>query len=240
MIDPAWMATLVRTDVRTDGHNELTSKAPHKLGIEEPCIFATDGYAALLCAQDHPCDVPQSGGLSTLRMFWEREPSGSATTVQVIKAWAASWVAPPKTTCATCNGTALILCPDCHGTGEIDRTTVECGDCGKTHECICDCENCDKKTHLAECQDCEKGVTSGPPLSKRMIRIKRNAITATVDAALIQKWTAGLPDGEIRVFVPSAYDAIEIYGDGWRLFIMPARDNDLFEEQRLTLELAVP
>ena len=219
LIDPTWMAALVREEKYRGP--EVTRRGPWKTDLDgAPLTFATDGFAALVVEADLGAEVCEEPVVKTIREFALRDPRGGGTTVEAIKAWAATYVPPPPTPCTRCGATGTIECMGCGGTGKVERRSVACDDCGEVHQCIADCYACDEDLHQQDCPDCVGGVVKPPPMERRAVRVQ----TACVDAALVQKFAAGLPEGAVRVHVAGPTDAnaaVELYGDGWRLFVMP-------------------
>lgn len=205
-IDTAWMATL---SVGESGRG-VTSRAPWKAEHGgKPVLYATDGWAALFVEMDGEFDrEPSKAGQELVDRMMYRAPRGGHATMAAIRAWATPGA---PTSCTRCRGAGTWACGACRGTGRVVHTR-SCDDCDHEHECEEYCDHCDRTTHMVNCPSCDGGL-----VHKKAIRVGDVAL----DPVRMSKFTAGLPGGDVRVHASEVGDAVEFYGDGWRLFVMP-------------------
>ncbi len=191
---------------RRDSENPLVMGGPSAVADAidgRRCAWVTDGHI-LVMARCADADLPDGSGLwSSVRQYGEREARGTEMPLAKLRAFAGMVVWPV---------TAKMTCFICDGTGQLEDAKR-------------------KSVRFVECDACAGDGKVWPDVSRRAFVVKVG--TAHLDRDLLARALACVvaDDAEVvRVHAVKPLEAVELYGDGWRAFVMPMRwDGDVVD-----------
>lgn len=175
------------------------------------CGAVTNGHALLASSAIEATEPLKTPRVSLVRGLLEQWGDAPASVdLLALRRWIGEDPAAPP--CAECNGTLLVKCSRCAGSGKVTHqcdcphcfysAKEDCGDCGGTGKAGCHEAFCNKP------EPADTAVFFGIPVDRRLLR---RALPRLDGAALV---SVG----------PNAEQPIVFRGDDWRLVVMGMRE----------------